>query len=272
MWKKKLAGGRIVSLLFVTCLLISGCGMGRGDKPHKDSEISSGTQPESESSTQTETSETEKPTESEEASDTESETETETDTDTGVALPIEVNGSQLIDVDIVEGGNTGRLTFYSKHNGKWQEILTTECYVGRNGIKPPSEKREGDGCTPSGLMELGLVFGIAPDPGSPLGYTRVNENLYWVDDSNSPYYNRLVDIRETGLAWNSAEHLIDYTKSYQYCVWIEHNTACVPDMGCAIFLHCINQGPTAGCVAIAEEHMITIIQMLREDARIYIHH
>lgn len=79
--------------------------------------------------------------------------------------------------------------------------------MGKNGIT--SNKREGDGKTPTGIYSFGQAFGVAGNPGTSRGWLQVNNNHYWVDDVNSPYYNKLVDASQTGIQWSSAEHLID---------------------------------------------------------------
>ena len=50
------------------------------------------------------------------------------------------------------------------------------------------------------------------------------------------------------------------------------DTRCVPGLGSAIFLHCPSAdfGTTAGCVAIPEENMIVVMQLLQADCVIII--
>lgn len=54
-------------------------------------------------------------------------------------------------------------------------------------------------------------------------YIQITSDLYWIDDINSIYYNRLVDIQKVKRDWNSAEHLIDYPKQYEYAIEIKSN-------------------------------------------------
>ena len=79
-----------------------------------------------------------------------------------------------------------------------------------------SNKKEGDGKTPKGIYELGLAFGMHDKKqisiDSSIEYIQINENLYWVDDINSIYYNKLVDSRKVIKDLKSAEHLIEYPK------------------------------------------------------------
>ncbi len=177
------------------------------------------------------------------------------------------NTSQIIDVQA--SGSTGTLTLYNKNGNHFDKVLSTSCYVGRNGIT--SNKSEGDGKTPAGVYTLGQAFGVASDPGSTRSYLKVNSNYYWVDDSTSKYYNQLVDVSKVSKDWSSAEHLIDYTSAYRYAIAVDYNTACTPYKGSAIFLHCSTGGSTSGCVAVSESYMIQILQSLKSDTRIYIH-
>ncbi len=179
------------------------------------------------------------------------------------------NTSQIIDVKA--SGSTGTLTLYNKNGNTFTKKLSTSCYVGENGIASPANKKEGDKKTPTGVYTLGQAFGIASDPGCTRDYLKLNSNYYWVNDSTSKYYNQLVDITKTGLAWKSAEHLINYTTAYKYAIAIDYNTSCTPNKGSAYFLHCSRGKPTAGCVAVSETNMVKILQSLKTDTRIYIH-
>ena len=74
-------------------------------------------------------------------------------------------------------------------------------------------------------------------------------------------YNQWVE--SSNIAWNSAEHLIDYPQAYKYAVVINYNMSpVVSGKGSAIFLHCMTGSYTAGCVAIPESSMKHIIKQL----------
>ena len=183
-------------------------------------------------------------------------------------LKIAQQTSQAIIV-VGNGGSYATLSMHQKVNGQWQQILSCSARVGYNGIS--SNSREGDGKTPAGIYSLGQAFGVASNPGSTRGWLQVNNNHYWVDDSNSVYYNQLVDASQTGIKWNSAEHLISYPVAYRYAIAINYNTAHVPYAGSAIFLHCNSNGATAGCVSVPQNIMIQILQSLQSDTLIGIY-
>ena len=69
----------------------------------------------------------------------------------------------------------------------------------------------------------------------------------------------------------NSEHLIDYTKAYQYCLNISFNEECTPGRGSAIFLHCMgNNKYTAGCVAVSKDTMIKIMKRVDPDCVVII--
>lgn len=167
------------------------------------------------------------------------------------------------------GGSYATLTLHIKRNGVWSEMLSCSARVGKNSIT--SSKYEGDGKTPTGIYSFGQAFGVAGNPGTSRSWLQVNNNHYWVDDSNSPYYNKLVDASQTGIQWSSAEHLIGYPTAYKYAIAVNYNTACTPGAGSAIFLHCSTSGSTAGCISVSQSNMIRILQSLQGDALIGIY-
>ena len=100
-------------------------------------------------------------------------------------------------------------------------------------------------------------------------YIQVNENLYWCGDD--AYYNQLIDITEKPHSCEG-EHLIDCAPQYHYAMFIDYNQEGIPGKGSAIFLHCTGKNPyTAGCVAVPEEVMKTIVQKADEGIKICIY-
>jgi len=118
------------------------------------------------------------------------------------------------------------LTIYDNN----KKLFETDAFIGKNGIT--SNKVEGDRKTPEGIFKLGLVFGTHSKNEIGLShnvkYIKINKNLYWVDDTHSKYYNQLVDITKVNKDWNSAEHLIDYPKRYEYAIEIKANSNNIP--------------------------------------------
>lgn len=148
--------------------------------------------------------------------------------------------------------------------------IETIAYIGKNGTT--IKKQEGDLKTPIGEYELGIILGthFHEKNINGLEYMQITKDMYWIDDSESRYYNQLVDISKVEKDWNSAEHLIDYPIQYEYLVEIKTNPNNIPGMGSAIFLHCTNNKPTAGCVAINKEDMKKIVRNISKQTKIEI--
>lgn len=149
--------------------------------------------------------------------------------------------------------------------------IETGAYIGRNATT--KEKKEGDGKTPIGEFELGIILTTHQDINNINGlkYKQITKNMYWVDDLKSRYYNQLVDISKVKKDWQSAEHLIDYPIQYEYLIEIKTNPNNIKGQGSAIFLHCTNDKPTAGCIAIDKEIMKEIIENIDKDTKIEIY-
>lgn len=137
--------------------------------------------------------------------------------------------------------------------------IKINAFVGRNGVT--NSKIEGDGKTPLGKFYFGKILGTHNKNEINIdNYMKINKNLYWVDDINSKYYNNLVDISKVKKDWNSAEHLIDYPKEYEYLIEIKANPNNIPNKGSAIFLHCSNNKPTSGCISINKKYLLEILK------------
>ena len=115
--------------------------------------------------------------------------------------------------------------------------IETNAYIGKNGTT--SQKQEGDGKTPIGEFELGIAMGTHSKQeilNKKIEYKQITNNMYWVDDSKSKYYNNLVDLSQTKKDWESSEHLIDYPVQYEYLIEIKTNPKNIPQKRkCNIF-------------------------------------
>lgn len=162
------------------------------------------------------------------------------------------------------------LALYEKQGGAWRQLLAVPAYIGKNGL---GKTAEGDKKTPAGSYRFTMAFGIAPDPGSRMAYTQVNERHYWVGDSASRLYNRFASIGDGAFDTQKSERLIDYKKAYQYCLNISYNEEGTPGKGSAIFLHCYpDNNYTEGCIAIPEDAMKFILRRVDENCVLLIDH
>ena len=144
---------------------------------------------------------------------------------------------------------------------------------GKNGVCDFSKMKEGGNKTPLGKYNLGIAFGIH-DLDIDYPYIKIDDNSYWVDDVNSNFYNCFVqigDVNNFGYSYvvsgnkndfSSAEHLIDYSKSYEYAIFTGYNISNIKGRGSAIFLHCHGGEFTAGCISISREDMKWLLKYI----------
>jgi len=186
-------------------------------------------------------------------------------------LPQAGTSTQMLVVANYEG-TTAWVTLNEKGvDGKWHLVMSTPGYIGKNGL---GKTIEGDGKTPVGTYSFNAAFGIASDPGCAIPYIQVSDELYWSGDVNpGMQYNKMVNINQyPNLDTDNSEHLIEYTRQYQYCLNISYNEAGVPGLGSAIFLHCMGPSKpyTGGCVAIPENQMKVVMQNVKPDCTVVI--
>lgn len=170
-----------------------------------------------------------------------------------------------------QGGADISVSYHLKtEDGSWKTEFTAGGVCGRNGMS--NDKKEGDGKTPVGVYQFNLAFGIQDDPGSILPYHKVTKNDYWVDDSSSRHYNKLVDAAKVKKDWKSAEKLINIQPYYDYGLSLTYNEDCVPGKGSAIFLHCTTPDykGSSGCVCIPPENMVQLLKSVDEKTKIVI--
>ena len=150
-----------------------------------------------------------------------------------------------------------------KKNGVWNVSLNAvHASIGRNGLISPEQKKEGDGCTPTGLYALGQLFSYEATIITKIPFIQTTQEDKWIDDITSEQYNKYV--RGTTTA-KSYENLLLKSIHYKYCMVIEYNTKpVVKGKGSAIFFHVADEkySPTAGCVAIAEQDMLQYLKWL----------
>ncbi|AJI57189.1 L,D-transpeptidase catalytic domain protein [Francisella philomiragia] len=161
---------------------------------------------------------------------------------------------------------SGKLWFFEKDNqNNWlAKKLATTVVVGKNGLAWADSiyqslayadlKKEGDSKSPAGIFDIGKTFGFANI--SAVEYVQIKTGIECVDDSNSKYYNQivnsdLIDDKD----WLSAENMSEIA-IYKYGVEILYNTnPAIAKKGSCIFMH-IWKSPTTGtegCTAMAED-------------------
>ncbi len=133
--------------------------------------------------------------------------------------------------------------------------------VGYNGVAGPGKKREGDGTTPSGTYGFSFFFGVQRDLGFAFAFRHAYTYDYWDDDPASPRYNEWVDARKANPGANPEP--MHQVPAYDYAAVIAYNTARVPGLGSAIFLHVGTGTATAGCVSLPRAELIEVLLWLR---------
>lgn len=176
-------------------------------------------------------------------------------------LPNDVH--QAVMVEAADGSVTARVSGWEREDAGWRLVSgPAPAVIGRNGLAPRGEKREGDGRTPSGTFALRRAFGYGDGVRTGLDYRVVSEKDFWVDAPASPFYNQWVtgDVPEV-----SHEVLRRQDELYEYALVIEYNTdPVVAGMGSAIFMHLWRGAdqPTAGCVAMARGDLLALLRWL----------
>jgi D-alanyl-D-alanine dipeptidase len=130
------------------------------------------------------------------------------------------------------------------------------------------QKREGDDRAPAGIFRLSSAFGYAPAHSAgwvKLPYLPLTKQVEGIDDSNSRYYNKLVDRSKVAkIDWRSSEKMRRDDVLYKWGVVVEHNPSAIPGTGSCIFLHIWknSSAPTVGCTAMAETDLLRSIRWL----------
>jgi L,D-peptidoglycan transpeptidase YkuD (ErfK/YbiS/YcfS/YnhG family) len=139
------------------------------------------------------------------------------------------------------------------------------CALGRSGVKPAADKREGDGASPAGVWPIRRVL-YRPDRGPPpataFELQPISPQDGWCDAPKDPAYNQPVRLPYPA----SAEHMWLETGVYDIVVVLGHNDdPVVPGMGSCIFLHLSrpDYSPTEGCVAVPRADLEELLAKAR---------
>jgi L,D-peptidoglycan transpeptidase YkuD (ErfK/YbiS/YcfS/YnhG family) len=125
--------------------------------------------------------------------------------------------------------------------------------------------------SPVGSFSFGIGFGLAANPGYRLGWFVVHPTDYWVEDPSSKDYNTRQQgpASGTNVPWKHYEQLSQQPVAYQYSALINFN---VPVTGSArgsgIFLHVSKGKPTAGCVSLPVDELLTVLRWIDSSTRI----
>ncbi|ANI37676.1 L,D-transpeptidase family protein [Mycolicibacterium vaccae] len=171
------------------------------------------------------------------------------------------------------GGSDAKLDVWQRTAAGWQPVaggVGVPAKIGSKGMSP--NHFEGSKMTPKGIYSLDFAFGTQPDPGSGLKYVQVGPNHWWDGDVASPTYNtmQVCDRQNCPFATSGTGTENLDIPQYAHAVVMGVNKERVPGKGSAFFVHSATGGATAGCVAIDDATLVTIMRWLRPGAMIAI--
>ena len=172
----------------------------------------------------------------------------------------------------------GKLWYFKKDKKNHWVIIKTarSVVVGKKGLawadssyqrlEKASEKKEGDNKAPAGVFNLGKTFGFSNRSLNKSEHIPLTTGIRCVDDSNSKYYNQIVDSNSSNVEedWQSAENM-PKVSIYKYGIEVLYNAnPAIPEKGSCIFMHIWKSSDTGteGCTAMAEDDIKDIQQTL----------
>jgi L,D-peptidoglycan transpeptidase YkuD (ErfK/YbiS/YcfS/YnhG family) len=192
----------------------------------------------------------------------------------GQALPLGYstgNATRVITVTAYSGSSTrsyattATVQAWNKYGSGWQKwgpaILA---HIGSQGMTAsPSEFVE---ATPMGSFTLTQAFGRMARPSTSLPYFQTSYADWWISQttgSGSSLYNTHQHC-SSGCPFTTGdpnENLYGAGSVYNYAVVIDYHPPAIGD-GSAFFFHVTNGAATAGCVAIPQSNLLTIMSWL----------
>lgn len=175
----------------------------------------------------------------------------------GVDVRLHEGTRQVVTVNRTDGFHA-RVILWRLSGGHWQQRMrSTDGRIGYGGLVAATRRKQGTGTTPLGTFGLPWAFGMhARDRAWELRYRKVRKGDFWVEDNQSPYYNRYRNQSQGGFRWwlkssdvNASERLGEFKTQYEWSILIDFNRAQVRHRGAGIFLHVNGSGATAGCVS-----------------------
>ncbi len=169
--------------------------------------------------------------------------------------------------------NTNKATLSCFEDGK-KIFNDIEVNIGKNGLgiglghlelkyqKEDVLKVEGDKKAPVGIFKLTSVFGYADSEETNMPYIQATKDLICVDDSDSIYYNQIINMPKQKP--KSYEDMKRDDHQYELGIVVEHNKKQTPQAGSCIFIHVqkdVNVS-TAGCTAMKLNDLRKIVKWL----------
>ena len=132
-------------------------------------------------------------------------------------------------------------------------------------------KEEGDLKSPAGVFELGTAFGYqVGKPAFEWPYTPVVLTTMCIEDTQSEYYNEILDEGAVNSDWKSTDHMLRKDDLYEWGVFVLHNSGTpIPGGGSCIFIHVWREGGkgTAGCTSLDKNELKALLQWMDPEAQ-----
>jgi len=188
-----------------------------------------------------------------------------------IILPIFTFASQIVLV-VAKDSTTNKAKLQRFYDGK-KVGHSIDVNIGKNGLglgisdisiefDTKVSKREGDKKAPLGIFKLTSVFGYDESLNIDMPYIHATKDLICVDDSNSKYYNHIINMPSNKP--DSFEYMRRDDEQYKLGVVVEHNKKQIKNGGSCIFLHIqkAKDAPTAGCTSMRYEDLKTLVEWL----------
>lgn len=122
-------------------------------------------------------------------------------------------------------------------------------------------KYEGDKKAPIGVFKLTNIYGYSKKHNYKMPYLHTSKNLICVDDSDSPFYNQMIESHGNE---KSFEYMKRSDHQYELGILVAHNKKALKQRGSCIFMHVkkSENAPTAGCTAMSLEEIKKIVSWL----------
>lgn len=192
-----------------------------------------------------------------------------------ISFQILLYSSQQI-ILVVSDDYTSNKASLECYDGKVQVFKTLDVNIGKNGLawglgeysfqKQKNEplKYEGDKKTPIGIFKLTSLFGYEKENDYKMPYLYTSQNLICVDDSNSSFYNQII---EANGGEKSFENMKRNDHQYELGIIVAHNQNAIKQRGSCIFLHVKKNKdvPTAGCTSMSLQEIKDIALWLDKE-------
>jgi L,D-peptidoglycan transpeptidase YkuD (ErfK/YbiS/YcfS/YnhG family) len=189
-----------------------------------------------------------------------------------LSISIYAFSSQQIILVVSDDTNSShaKLSCYEDNKKVFESISVN---LGKNGLglgigekqlsKDPQEplKYEGDKKAPIGVFQLTALFGYTHKHHYKMPYLYTSEDLLCVDDSNSHFYNQIIQANGDE---KSFEHMKRKDNQYQLGIVVAHNKKREKQRGSCIFIH-VQKFPgatTLGCTSMSLEDLQKIANWL----------